>query len=139
MRLYPSFADGYALMGGIKTYIGRPADAVPLLRKSMRLNPQAGHLYFLNLGRTYLALGDLEQARVNLEQALSRNAANLEAHVYLAALHVRAGDNAAAAWQAEEIRALQPGFSSRTWLETYPLTDVTQKKMLVQALGKLGF
>ena len=139
VRLYPSFADGYALMGGIKTYIGRPADAVPLLRKSMRLNPQAGHLYFLNLGRTYLALGDLEQARFNLEQALSRNAANLEAHVYLAALHVRAGDNAAAAWQAEEIRALQPGFSSRTWLETYPLTDVTQKNMLVQALGKLGF
>ena len=105
----------------------------------MRLNPQAGHLYFLNLGRTYLALGDLEQARVNLEQALARNAVNLEAHVYLAALHLRAGDKAAAAWEAEEIRALQPGFSSRTWLETYPLTDVTQKKMLVQALGKLGF
>jgi len=54
-------------------------------------------------------------------------------------LHLRAGDKAAAAWEAEEIRALQPGFSSRTWLETYPLTDVTQKKMLVQALGKLGF
>ena len=25
VRLYPSFADGYALMGGIKTYVGRPA------------------------------------------------------------------------------------------------------------------
>ena len=70
---------------------------------------------------------------------LARNAANLEAHVYLAALHVRAGDKAAAAWEAEEIRALQPGFSSRTWLETYPLTDVTQKKMLVHALASLGF
>jgi len=139
VRLYPSFADGYALMGGINTYIGRPAESVRLLRTAMRLNPQAGHLYFLNLGRAYLALGDLEQSRVNLEQALARNAVNLEAHVYLAALHVRAGDKAAAAWEAEEIRALQPGFSSRTWLETYPLTDVTQKKMLVQALGKLGF
>ena len=139
VRLYPSYADGYALMGGINTYIGRPAESVRLLRTAMRLNPQAGHLYFLNLGRAYLALGDLEQSRVNLEQALARNAVNLEAHVYLAALHVRAGDKAAAAWEAEEIRALQPGFSSRTWLETYPLTDVTQKKMLVQALGKLGF
>ena len=139
VRLYPSFADGYALMGGINTYIGRPAESVRLLRTAMRLNPQAGHLYFLNLGRAYLALGDLEQSRVNLEQALARNAVNLEAHVYLAALHLRAGDKAAAAWEAEEIRALQPGFSSRTWLETYPLTDVTQKNMLVQALGKLGF
>ena len=139
VRLYPSFADGYALMGGVNTYIGRPADSVGLLRTAMRLNPQAGHLYFLLLGRAYLFLGDLEQARVNLERALSRNAANLEAHVYLAALHVTAGDKAAAAWEAEEIRALQPGFSSRGWLETYPMTDVKQKTKLVQALGELGF
>jgi len=139
VRLYPSFADGYALMGSVNTYVGRPADTVPLLRTAMRLNPQAGHLYFLVLGRAYLFLGDLEQARVNLEHALSRNLANLEAHVYLAALHVTAGNKAAAGWEAEEIRALQPGFSTRSWLETYPMTDVAQKTKLVQALGKLGF
>ena len=125
-------------MGGIKTYIGRPADAVPLVRTAMRLNPEAGYLYFLILGRTYFALGDLEQARVNLEHALSRNPENLEAHIYLAALHVAAGDKGAAAWKAEEIRALQPGFSSARWLETYPLTDAAQKRKLVQALTELG-
>lgn len=139
VRLYPSFADGYALMGGVYTYIGRPADTVRWLRAAMRLNPQAGHLYFLLLGRAYLFLGDLEQARVNLEHALSRNAANLEAHVYMAALQVAAGDRAAADWEAEEIRALQPDFSSRAWLETYPMTDGAQKAKLVQALGELGF
>lgn len=139
VRLYPSFADGYALMGGINTYIGRPADTVPLLRTAMRLNPQAGDLYFLLLGRAYLFLGDLEQARVNLEHALSRNPVNLEAHVYMAALYVLAGDKAPAAWEAEEIRALQPGFSSRGWLETYPMTDVAQRTKLVEALGALAF
>lgn len=138
VRLYPSFADGYALMGGVKTYVGRPADTVPLLRTAMRLNPQAGYLYFLLLGRAYLFLGDLEQARVNLEHALSRNPLNLEAHVYMAALHVTAGDKAAAAWEAEEIRALQPGFSGRGWLETYPMTDVAQQAKLVEALAKLS-
>ncbi len=139
VRLYPSFADGYALMGGVKTYTGHPADTVPLLRTAMRLNPQGGYLYFLTLGRAYLFLGDLEQARVNLEHALLRNPVNLEAHVYMAALHVTAGDKSAAAWEAEEIRALQPGFSSRGWLETYPMTDATQKTKLVKALGELGF
>jgi TolB-like protein/DNA-binding winged helix-turn-helix (wHTH) protein/cytochrome c-type biogenesis protein CcmH/NrfG len=139
VRLYPSYADGYALMAGINTYIGRPAETVRLLRIAMRLDPQAGSLYFLILGRAFLFLGDPEQARVNLEHALSRNLANLEAHVYLAALHVTAGDKAAAAWEAEEIRALQPGFSSRVWLETDPMTDVAQKTKLVQALGELGF
>ena len=139
VQLYPSFADGYALMGGIDTYIGRPADTVPLLRTAMRLDPEAGDLYFLLLGRAYLFLGDLEQARVNLEHALARNPVNLEAHVYMAALHVLAGDNGAAAWEAEEIRTLRPGFSSRAWLETYPMTDAAQRTKLVEALGQLSF
>jgi DNA-binding winged helix-turn-helix (wHTH) protein/TolB-like protein len=139
VRLHPSFADGYALMGGVDTYVGRPADTVVLLRTAMRLDPQAGYLYFLLLGRAYLFLGDLEQARVNLKQALTRDPVDLEAHVYMAALHVMAGDKAAAAWEAEEIRALRPGFSSRGWLETYPMTDAAQKAKLVGALGKLGF
>src|SRR5262245_51702862 len=138
VRLNPSFADGYALMGGIHTYIGRPAASVELVRTAMRLNPQAGHLYFLILGRAYLFLGDLEQARVNLDHALSRNPENLEAHVYLAAVHAAAGDKAAAAWKAEEIRVLQPGFSSRAWLETYPMTDAAQKARLSHALRALG-
>jgi tetratricopeptide (TPR) repeat protein len=139
IRLYPSFADGYALMGGVDTYIGHPAGTVPLLRTAMRLDPEAGDLYFLLLGRAYLFLGDLEQARVNLEQALGRNPVNLETHVYLAALHVLAGDKAAAAWDAEEIRTLRPGFSSRGWLETYPMTDFAQRTKLIRALGELGF
>jgi DNA-binding winged helix-turn-helix (wHTH) protein/TolB-like protein/Tfp pilus assembly protein PilF len=139
VRLYPSYADAYALMGSIKTYTGRPAEAVPLLLIAMRLNPEAGNLYFVNLGRSYFALGDLERARVNFAHALSRNASNLDAHVYMAVLYVTAGDKAAAAWEAEEIRALQQGFSGRSWLETHPLDDIAQKKKLLQALEALGF
>jgi DNA-binding winged helix-turn-helix (wHTH) protein/TolB-like protein/Tfp pilus assembly protein PilF len=139
VRLYPSFADGYALMGGVKTYTGRPAESVGLLRTAMRLKPEAGYLYFLNLGRAYLFLGDLEQARVNLKHALARNPVNLETHVYTAALNGLAGEKSAAAWEAEEIRSLRPGFSIRAWLETYPMTDSAQKAKLVQALGPLGF
>ncbi len=139
VRLYPSFADGYALMGGVDTYIGRPAATVPLLRTAMRLDPEAGYLYFLLLGRAYYFLQDDEQARVNVQQSLSRNPVSLESHIYMAAICVATGDRACATWEAEEIRALQPGFSVRDWLDTYPMIDVTQKAMLVRALGTLGF
>ena len=139
VQLYPSFADAYALMGGIKTYLGRPEEAVPLVRTATRLNPDGGSLYFLILGRAYLALGDLEQARVNLEHALRRNPEDLETNIYMAVLYLATGDKGAAAWKADEIRVLQPGFSSRRWLETHPLTDPSQKRKLVQALGELGF
>jgi len=138
VQLYPSFADAYAFMGGVKTYMGRPAEAVPLVRTAMRLNPEGSYLYFLILGRAYLALGDLEQARVNLEHALRRNPEDLESNIYMAVLQLAAGDRSAAAWKADEIRVLQPGFTSRRWLETHPLTDPSQKRKLVQALGELG-
>src|SRR5262249_27525251 len=78
------------------------------------------------------------QARVNLEHALKRNPEDLEANIYMAVLYLAAGDKGAAAWKADEIRVLQPGFSSRRWLETHPLTDPSQKRKLVQALGELG-
>jgi DNA-binding winged helix-turn-helix (wHTH) protein/TolB-like protein/Tfp pilus assembly protein PilF len=138
VRLYPSFADGYALMGSINTFVGRPADSVPLIRTAMRLDPKSGYLYFLVLGRAYLFLGDLEQARVNLEEALRRNPEYLETHIYVAALHAAAGNQASAAWEAEEIRALRPGFSGRRWVESYPMTDSAQKRKLMQALAQVG-
>jgi tetratricopeptide (TPR) repeat protein len=138
VRLYPSFADAYALMGGINAYIGRPANTLPLLRTAMRLNPEANYLYFLILGRAYFALGDLDQARLNLEHALLRNPVSVEARVYMAATHLAAGSKAAAQWEAEEIRALQAGFTSHAWLATHPLTDAKVRTKLIQGLRELG-
>ena len=138
LRLNPSYADAYALMGGIKTYTGQPADGVALLRTALRLNPDAGSLYFLLLGRALYFVGDHEQARVNLEQALARNSANVEARLYLAVVLSQLGEPGGAAWQADEIRAVEPNFSAAKWLATYPMTDKPQKEQLAQALLLLG-
>ena len=138
LRLNPSYADAYALKGGIYTYIGRPVEGVPLARTAQRLNPDAGSLYFLVLGRAYYFLGDSEQARVNLDHALLRNSENLEARIYLAAVHWLAGERDAAEWQVNEIRTLEPAFKVRNWLASYPLTDPGQKERLVKALQEMG-
>lgn len=138
LRLSPSYADAYALMGGIKTYMGQPAEGVSLLRTALRLNPEAGSLYFLLLGRALYFLDEHEQARVNLEQALLRNADNVEGRVYLAAVLTQLGDHEGAAWQADEIRTVEPHFSVNRWLATYPMTDERQKKRLAQALLPFG-
>lgn len=138
LRLNPSYADAYALMGGISTYTGAPDEGVALLRTALRLNPDAGSLYFLLLGRALYFVGDHEQARVNLEQALARNAANVEARVYLAAVLGQLGDQEGATWQTHEIRVIEPNFSAIRWLATYPMTDKRQKERLTQALTPLG-
>jgi DNA-binding winged helix-turn-helix (wHTH) protein/TolB-like protein/cytochrome c-type biogenesis protein CcmH/NrfG len=138
LRLYPSFADAYATLGGIYTSLGRPADGVPLLRTAMRLAPESGYLYLMLLGRAYYFLGDFEQARISLQSALVRNPEFIDAHVYLAAAHAASGDLAAAAWEAEEIRALQPAFSTRGWLATNPTANAALREKLVALLAELG-
>lgn len=138
LRLNPSYADAYALIGGIRTYTGQPAEGVSQLRTALRLNPDAGSLYFLLLGRALYFLADYEQARVNLEQALLRNLENLEARVYLVAVLDQLGDRDGAAWQADEIRVIEPEFSMTRWLATYPMTDKRQKERLAQALSPFG-
>ena len=137
LRLSPSFADAYALKAGIRAYLGRPAESVPLLRTALRLNPDAGSLYFLLLGRAYCLLGDSEQARVNLNHTLERNAESLEARVYLAVTHWRAGDRDAALWQVAEIHQLDPAFSAAGWLATYPMTEPVQTSRLLATLTEM--
>jgi DNA-binding winged helix-turn-helix (wHTH) protein/TolB-like protein/Tfp pilus assembly protein PilF len=136
--LDPSFADAHALLGSIHTLIGQPAKAIPLVRTAIQLNPEAGYLYFLILGRAYLFVGDTEQALINLREALSRNAAYLEIHIYLAATLALIGDKEAAKWEVEEIRVLEPNFSIGKWLQNYPMTNDGQKRRLTSLLADAG-
>jgi tetratricopeptide (TPR) repeat protein len=138
LELDRSYADAYALMGGIYTYTGQPPKTIPLLRTAMRLNPDGGYLYYQILGRAYLFENDIEQAIINLREAAARNPVDLETRVYLAAANVAAGDKTAAEWEAEEIRSLDARFSMRRWLETYPMTSARHKEQLSQLLAKVG-
>jgi DNA-binding winged helix-turn-helix (wHTH) protein/TolB-like protein/Flp pilus assembly protein TadD len=134
IALDASFADAYALLAGIQTYTGHPAESIPLLRAAMRLNPGGGYLYYLLLGRAYLFEGDIEQALINLREAALRNPVDVETRVFLAAALVAAGSLDAARWEADEIRALQPAFSGREWLDTYPMTSIPQRERLTALL-----
>lgn len=138
LELDRSYADAYALIGGIYTYIGQPAKSIPLLRTALRLNPDGGYLYFQILGRAYLFDDDIEQALINLREASARNPVDLETRVYLAAAMVAAGDRRSAEWEAEEIRALDAGFSMREWLENYPMTSTEHKARLSALLAQVG-
>jgi DNA-binding winged helix-turn-helix (wHTH) protein/TolB-like protein/Tfp pilus assembly protein PilF len=133
-----SYADAYALMGGVYTYIGQPAKSIPLLRTALRLNSDGGYLYFLLLGRAYLFENDIEQALINLREAHARNPDNMETRMYLTASLVADGNVPAAEWEAEEIRARETRLSARSWLETYPLTSTRHKDRLLELLAQAG-
>lgn len=138
ITLDPSYADAYGLMGAVYGYAGEPEKALAPLRYGMRLNPDAGYLYYMSLGEAYFFLGETEQALLNLNEALARNPANLETRVFLAATHAARGDVEAARWEAEEIRMLAPGFAVSAWMKTSPLTDNRQKRRVIELLDAYG-
>ena len=138
VELNPSYADAYAFMGGIHTYLGRPAKSIPLLRTALRLNPDGGHLYYLLIGRAYLFENDVEQALFNLRQAHARNPEDLECRLFLVAALMEHGESAEGEWEAEQIRTLEPGFSSPAWLGTYPLVSASHQKKLLALLARAG-
>lgn len=138
LKLDPFYADAYALLAGVKTYAGQPEASVPLLREAMRLNPEAGYLYYMLLGRAYYFMEDCEQANINLQEATARNPANVETHLYIAACMVEAGDLGAARWEVEEVLNMAPSFSVETFFTSYPMTDPKQIKMLTNDLSMAG-
>lgn len=136
--LNPSYADAYALGASIATYLGRPAEALALMRLALRLRPAPGFLHYLILGRAHFLLGDDLQAIANLRASLERNPAHLESRVYLAAALQRSGASADAAWEADEIRALQPDFVLGHWIDAGLMTDRRALTGLALALAPLG-
>lgn len=138
IELNRSYADAYALLGGIHTYVGEPAKSIPLMRSALRLDPGGGYLYFMVLGRAYFFKGDNEQALINLREAASRNAVDIETRIFLAAALAASNSAAGAEWEVQEIRTLDPAFSLRDWMQTYPLTDRRQRERLVDVLGRVG-
>jgi DNA-binding winged helix-turn-helix (wHTH) protein/TolB-like protein len=133
-----SYADAYAFLAAVYTNAGEPERTVPLMRMAMRLNADAGFIYFLVLGRAYFFQGDLEQASINLREALARNPADLETRIYTAANLIAAGKLEDAHWEAAEIRHLQAGFATQTWLQTSPMTDPDMKNKLIGVMKQVG-
>lgn len=138
MSLDPEFADAFALSGGIETYRGNFASSVPLLREAMRLNPAAGHLYFLLLARAYYFMDEFEQAEINLDEALARNPQNVEAHLYLAATLIHRGRGDDANWEALEVQSIEPNFSLERWQASYPMARGDQLDRLIADLRLAG-
>lgn len=138
LAIDPSYADAYALLALIHIYGGESTKAVLMMRTAMHLNPGAGHIYFTHLGTAYYFSGNQEQALINLNEARARNPADLQTRIWLAVALLAAGRKEEAQWEAEEVRAMRPGFSGQEWLERMPMQDAGQRQRLASALHELA-
>jgi DNA-binding winged helix-turn-helix (wHTH) protein/TolB-like protein/Tfp pilus assembly protein PilF len=133
IALNPSFADAYAMKGGIHTYLGEPEKSITAVRTALRFKPDGGYLVYLVLGRAYYFMDDREQALINLREAVMRNPSDIEVRLYLAAT-LAESDPVAASWEMEEVRMVDPAFDLEGWLASYPLASERHREKLRRAV-----
>jgi adenylate cyclase len=110
VALSPNHADNAANLACSYAVSSRPADAVPAMRKAMRLSPVYPVWYLNILGFAHYLLGQHDDAEQVLALALQREPAHVDCRLILAAAHHARGRPDDARREAGAVRAHDPAF-----------------------------
>jgi adenylate cyclase len=138
IALNPNNADSYRMLADVLTMAGRPAEAIGLMEKAMRLNPRYPAVYLASLGGAYLWTGRYEEAIATLKQALSRNPNLVSAYYGLAISYSELGREEEARAEVREILRITPNASLERVRQGWPQKDPAILERSLAALRKAG-
>jgi adenylate cyclase len=139
VSLAPNYAGGYFALGAVLSMAGRQQEAIPILKKCLRLSPVPVHSQVLGiLAGSYVALGQLEDAIATYKKVLHVYGQNqLPAHVGLAITYAFMGLENEARSEGAEVMRIDPEFSVERLLRSRPYDQSTKDRMAA-ALRKAG-
>ncbi len=138
LALNPNFADSYYWLGIILHYAGRYEEAIPLLKKAIRLNPIPPSNYFFFLGNAYQLLGRYEESIAAYKKSLHRNRDYLLGHLRLAATYSLVGREEEGRAEVAEVLRIDPRFSLENLAKKVPYKNKADKERFIDALRKAG-
>jgi len=111
----PSSAIDKARLAWILSYSGYPEEAIPLLKKAMRLSPYYPAWFTGTLGLAYMATEDYEHAIAAHNQLLERKSLLQFAYSRLAGINAILGNEEKADEYAAELLRVKPNFTVQRW------------------------
>jgi adenylate cyclase len=138
VALNPSDAGALALYGESLNFVGKREEAIPLLQKSLRLNPFASAGQCNIFGWILHFTGRYEEAVSWFKKAIQRAPDFLYGHIGLAATYSKMGREEEARTEAAEILRIKPNFSLEFYNKTSALKDQSDKDRVIDALRKAG-
>jgi adenylate cyclase len=138
LRERPSCQAAYGLRANILNYYGRPLDAIPLAKQSIRLSPVAQTFFPEVLATSYYLAGRFEEAIAAAHQTLELAPDSVNARVVLAASLMETGRLDAAREAASEILAMEPGFTLRRFATSQPYREPAALQRLVDSAREAG-
>ena len=135
VALSPNHADNAANLACSYAVSSRPAEAVALMQRAIRLSPIYPTWYLNILGFGHYQAGQYDEAEKVLKLALQREPAYTECRLMLAAAHHARGRADDARREAQEVLRLSPDFKLRDFEAR--LAIVKDRAMLARFLDVL--
>ena len=136
--LDPNSARALDFLGFALRFGDRPNEAIPVLKKAIRLDPFTPSNRLFSLGFAYLYAGQYEKAIPPCQKATDREPDNLGAHLCLVFTYSEAGRDEDARASASEILRIEPNFSVEYFSDSYPHKNIAVKERFMTALRKAG-
>jgi tetratricopeptide (TPR) repeat protein len=111
ITLDPNCAWCHIALAEVLLLAGQPAEALGLVEKAMRLDPESAAYYSFDLGWAYRLLGRYDEAIAAQQRALTRNPEFPPVHFELARLYHELGREEEARAEEAIVRRLSPSIS----------------------------
>jgi tetratricopeptide (TPR) repeat protein len=121
--------------------VGRPAEAIGVSEKAIRLNPRNPIFtanYLAVLGGAYRLTGQYEEAITTLKKSLGLFPKHLLAHQHLAVIYAELDRDAEAQAEVAEILRISPKFSLDGLQQRLLSKDPAENERYLAALRKAG-
>ncbi len=138
LSLNPNMAMAYNIQGGIRIYLGRPDEAIPLIERAMRLDPATNQQFLHFLGMANLLAGKYETAAAALRERI-RLVPNTDFSRSLLASalgYLGQTDEARRVWQ--ELKEINPKYSFQEHLGRLPFRNEEEAQRITKGLKKAG-
>ena len=138
LALNPSSALAHNLLGTIRSYSGRPLEAIPAIEQAMRLDPALSAQFLHFLGLAYLMAGKYETAAALLRQRiiLVPNTDFSRAILTSALGHLGEVDDARRVWG--ELMVINPNYSFAAHIGRQPFKREEDVERIAEGLRKAG-
>jgi tetratricopeptide (TPR) repeat protein len=134
----PNAAIPHHFLGMALRFAGRPEDAIPVIRKAIRLEPVTPGIYYQNLGLCYLLTGDCEEAADACKKGLDRERDYLMSLVIASAVYGSCGREEEARKTAREVLRISPNFSADSFALRLPYKNPKDRERVIEGLRKAG-
>jgi adenylate cyclase len=143
-ELGPTNAHAYLFLAVTMNTVGRFDDAIPLVKRAMRVHPYYPAYYLMWLGSAYRMTGRYDEALTVYKQLLDRSLKGefpaFAGHLFLAEVYAELGQDEKARTHAAEVLRLNAEFSLNriSKVTTYGFKDPAHLERRVNALRKAG-